>query len=333
MIEVKNLTKRYGNNTAVNNLSFCVENGQIYGLLGPNGAGKSTTMNIMTGCLAATDGQILINGHDIFEEPIAAKKCIGYLPEIPPLYPDMTPLEFLSFVGSAKGLKKGELKADIERVGNITGITDVMHRLIKNLSKGYKQRVGIASALIGDPDIIILDEPTVGLDPVQIIEIREMIKSLGKEHTVILSSHILSEISAVCDEILIISGGKLVANDTTENLSSLLSTDNIIEVSAKGAADKIRETLIHISGAKEVKITAASTDGLITAEITADKANDIREDIFYAMKTAECPLLTMNLKESSLEDIFLKIVSEDIPEELKEKLRHVKNSVFKQEEE
>lgn len=333
MIEVKNLTKRYGKTTAVDNLSFTVEEGQIYGLLGPNGAGKSTTMNIMTGCLAATEGQVIINGFDIFENPINAKKAIGYLPEIPPLYQDMTPKEFLTFVGAAKGLKKDGIAADIERVSAITGINDVLNRLIQNLSKGYKQRVGIACALMGNPDIIILDEPTVGLDPVQIIEIREMIKELGKEHTVILSSHILSEISAVCDEILIISNGKLVANDTTENLSSIFSTDSVTVITAKGAADKIKATLSLVEGVKSAEITAANTDGTVTAEVTTDKGVDVREKIFYAMKNTECPLLTMNTKEASLEDIFLKIVSEDIPAELKEKLGKTKNSIFKQEEE
>lgn len=214
MIEVSHLTKRYGAHLAVSDLSFNIEDGQIYGFLGPNGAGKSTTMNIMTGCLAASSGEVRIDGHDIFEESGAAKRLLGYLPEQPPLYMDRTPREYLTFVGRAKGLSRAQLAEQMERVMSVTQIGDVADRLIKNLSKGYRQRVGIAQALLGDPKIVILDEPTVGLDPRQIIEIRDLIKDLGREHTVILSSHILSEVQAVCQTILIISKGRLVACDT-----------------------------------------------------------------------------------------------------------------------
>ena len=333
MIEVKNLTKKYGKNTAVEDLSFTVESGQVYGLLGPNGAGKSTTMNIITGCLAATQGQVFINGHDIFEEPIQAKKCIGYLPEIPPLYPDMTPYEYLSFVGAAKGIGGKALKEEIETVSEITGIKDVQKRLIRNLSKGYKQRVGIAQALMGDPEVIILDEPTVGLDPVQIIEIRDLIRSLGENHTVILSSHILSEVSAVCDEILIISKGRLVACDTTERLSHLLDAESTVVLQAKGAADTIKSVLCSIEGVQDAVITDASPDGTFTAEVKTNKDMDVREKIFYAMKEAECPLLTMNVRQASLEELFLKIVSDDIPDDLKQKLSKTKMSIFKASEE
>ena len=230
MIEVKNLVKKYGNHTAVKGVSFTVDTGKIYGFLGPNGAGKSTTMNIMTGCLAATDGSVVINGHDIFKEPKEAKKCIGYLPELPPVYVDMTPLEYLRFVGKAKGVKKSELDMQIEEIMDMTGIKKVQNRLIKNLSKGYRQRVGLAQALVGFPEIIILDEPMVGLDPKQIIEIRELIKSLKENHTVFLSSHILSEVSAICDYVLIISDGRVVASDTPENLGRRIS-GNIFDVS------------------------------------------------------------------------------------------------------
>ena len=218
MIEVKHLTKRYGNHTAVSNLSFTIQKGQIYGFLGPNGAGKSTTMNIMTGCLAATAGEVKVGGYDIFEEAEKAKKLIGYLPELPPLYLDRTPREYLRFVAEAKGVPAKKVPEQLDHVMNVTQIKDVADRMIKNLSKGYKQRVGIAQALLGDPEVIILDEPTVGLDPAQIIEIRELIKELGKEHTVILSSHILSEVQAVCQTVMIISKGKLVACDTPDNL-------------------------------------------------------------------------------------------------------------------
>ena len=222
MVEVSHLTKKYGDFTAVSDLSFTIEDGLIYGFLGPNGAGKSTTMNIMTGCLSATEGEVIIEGHDIFEEAKEAKKCIGYLPEIPPLYPDLTPVEYLEFVARAKGVPANELDEQIENVMEETGITVYANRLIKNLSKGYKQRVGIAQAIIGRPSLIILDEPTVGLDPKQIIEIRNLIKSLGRKHTVVLSSHILSEVQAICDRVMIISRGKLVAFDAPENLESLM---------------------------------------------------------------------------------------------------------------
>ena len=220
MIEVSHLTKKYGGHTAVKDLSFTMEDGKIYGFLGPNGAGKSTTMNIITGCLSATEGDISVGGYDIFEQPEEAKKLIGYLPEIPPLYSDCTPREYLRFVAEAKRIPKAEIQQNLTEVMEKTGITDVADRLCGNLSKGYKQRVGIAQALLGHPKVIILDEPTVGLDPLQIIEIRELIKSLGGEHTVVLSSHILSEVQSVCEEVVVISEGELIACDTIENLKA-----------------------------------------------------------------------------------------------------------------
>ena len=235
MIEVKNLKKNYGSFKALHGISFNVERGHVYGFLGPNGAGKSTTMNIISGCLAASEGTVTINGHDIFRDPIAAKKCIGYLPEIPPLYPDMKVMEYLEFVGRAKGVSSSELYSQIDEVIDLTGLGGVHTRLIKNLSKGYKQRVGIAQAMLGNPEVIILDEPTVGLDPIQIIEIRSLIRSLSETHTVILSSHILSEVSAVCDRIMIISGGRLVANDTIEGLERKYSSEVTLELEASSA--------------------------------------------------------------------------------------------------
>ena len=238
MIEVSHLTKRYGAHTAVSDLSFTIEAGQIYGFLGPNGAGKSTTMNIMTGCLAASSGEVRIGGYDIFENSAEAKKLLGYLPEQPPLYLDRTPREYLTFVGRAKGLSGTRLEEQIERVMSVTQTGDVANRLIKNLSKGYRQRVGIAQALLGDPKVVILDEPTVGLDPIQIIEIRDLIKDLGREHTVILSSHILSEVQAVCQTVLIISKGKLVACDTPENLEKLFAGSTTVELTVEAPADK-----------------------------------------------------------------------------------------------
>ena len=235
MIEVNHLCKRYGNHTAVWDLSFHIEKGQIYGFLGPNGAGKSTTMNIMTGCLAATSGQVRIGGFDIFEDAQQAKKLIGYLPEQPPLYLDRTPREYLTFVARAKGIRESDIPNQLTHVMAVTQIQDVADRLIKNLSKGYKQRVGIAQAILGDPEVIILDEPTVGLDPRQITEIRELIQQLGKDHTVILSSHILSEVQAVCQTILIISQGKLVACDTPENLEKLFAGTTTVELTVEAS--------------------------------------------------------------------------------------------------
>ena len=236
MIEVTNLTKKYGNHLAVENLSFKVEKGQIYGFLGPNGAGKSTTMNIMTGYLAATSGTVLINGHDIQKEPEEAKKCIGYLPELPPVYVDMTVKEYLQFVAELKKVPVKERKAQISKVMEMTAITDMEKRLIKNLSKGYRQRVGLAQAILGFPEVIILDEPMVGLDPKQIIEIRDLIRELGKNHTVILSSHILSEVSAVCDHIMIIAHGKLVASDSPEGLQELMGSEEFHDRAVGGVA-------------------------------------------------------------------------------------------------
>ena len=240
MIEVKNLTKKYGNHTAIDDLTFTINKGNVYGFLGPNGAGKSTTMNIITGCLAASSGQVTIGGFDIFEDAVKAKKLIGYLPEIPPLYPDMRVVDYLKFVAEVKGVPKGEMMEKLFDIMEKTQITDVAGRLIKNLSKGYRQRVGIAQALIGEPEIIILDEPTVGLDPKQIMEIRDLIRDLGREHTVILSSHILSEIKAVCNHILIISEGKLVADDTAENLENTYNADlETIFLKLTGAVEPI----------------------------------------------------------------------------------------------
>ena len=253
MIEVNNLVKRYGDHTAVDHLSFKIEKGKIYGFLGPNGAGKSTTMNMITGYIASTEGTVTIDGHDILDEPEQAKKCIGYLPEMPPLYFDMTVGEYMNFVADLKKIPKDQKKSMVEEVMEMVKITDMKNRLIKNLSKGYRQRVGLAQAILGYPEVIILDEPTVGLDPKQIIEIRDLIKSLKKKHTVILSSHILSEVSAVCDYVLIISHGKLVASDTPENLGKLAEGSNTLNLLVKGDKDHIRIALGQISDIKPGK--------------------------------------------------------------------------------
>ncbi len=309
MIEVKNLVKKYGNHTAVKGISFKVDTGKIYGFLGPNGAGKSTTMNIMTGCLAATDGQVLINGHDIFKEPKAAKKCIGYLPELPPVYMDMTPIEYLTFVGKARGVNKAELVSQIEEIMEMTGIDNVKNRLIKNLSKGYRQRVGLAQALVGYPEIIILDEPMVGLDPKQIIEIRELIKSLKENHTVFLSSHILSEVSEICDYVMIISDGRLVASDTPENLSKNFS-GNSLELTVKGSENSIVSSLRHISGVNGITVKS-NENGVVKAVITSDR--DIRSDVFGIFQAS---ILEVSSSNMSLEDIFLKYT--EVEEEVEE---------------
>ena len=276
VIEVSGLTKRYGKNTAVDHLSFRVKKGQIYGFLGPNGAGKTTTMNMLTGYLAPTEGQIRIDGHDISEEPVEARRRIGYLPEIPPLYLDMTPLEYLRFAAELKGVAKEKRESEVERVMEKTQIQDMQERLIRHLSKGYRQRVGLAQALLGDPEVLILDEPMVGLDPKQIIEIRELIRSLGKKHTVILSSHILSEITSICDHVMIISHGKLAASDTPENLSHYMKNSDVCELKIRGsreACDQAREILKRVKGL-EITASAASLEDVFLELTSSEPEKD-----------------------------------------------------------
>ena len=314
MIEVKNLTKRYGDNLAVNDLSFTVEKGKIYGFLGPNGAGKSTTMNIITGCLAATSGTVIINGHDIFEEPVEAKKCIGYLPELPPLYMDMTPREYLTFVAQAKGIDRADREYQINFAMEKTQITGVQNRLIKNLSKGYKQRVGIAQAMLGEPEIIILDEPTVGLDPNQIIEIRDLIRSLAEDHTVILSSHILTEVAEVCNYVMIIAHGRLIASDTIENLSTYLVGSNILKMTVKGDINRIRMALNTLSAhAKTITYEESPTEGegVYNIDIETERSVDLRELTFNTFVEEHCVILKMVTEAIGLEDIFLKLTAEE----------------------
>ena len=309
MIEVRHLTKRYGAHLAVDDLSFTVESGKIYGLLGPNGAGKSTTMNIITGCLAASEGEVIVNGHDIFEEPVAAKKCVGYLPEIPPVYTDMTVSEYLRFIAEAKDVPAKERKAQLEEILESTGLADVRGRLINNLSKGYRQRVGIAQALVGNPEIVILDEPTVGLDPKQIIEIRDLIRMLGQKHTVILSSHILSEVSAVCDSVMIIAHGKLVANGTPEELTRLFAGDQEIHMELKGNENAVRGALGALENAAAADI--ACENGITRATLRPENGADIREAVFRACAKANLPILEMHTERASLEEIFLELTQGD----------------------
>ncbi len=310
MIEVKDLVKKYGSHLAVDHLSFTLESGKIYGFLGPNGAGKSTTMNIMTGYLGATNGSVLIDGHDILKEPEEAKKQIGYLPELPPLYMDMTVQEYLEFAAELKKLPKEKRESDISEVMKLTRLQDVSDRLIKNLSKGYKQRVGLAQAILGFPEIIILDEPTVGLDPKQIIEIRELIRTLSKKHTVILSSHILAEVREVCDYILIISKGKLVASDTPENLELLRNGASSLELEVKAAPETVRAILSTIDDIDAMEMHSEN-ENHTRVKLETKNGADIREAVFYAFAEEKCPLLEMKTAKASLEDIFMELTQKE----------------------
>ncbi len=308
MIEVEHLTKYYGDFLAVNDLSFKIEDKHVYGLLGPNGAGKSTTMNILTGCLSLSEGTVKIGGHDILEEPESAKRLIGYLPEQPPLYLNETVTEYLTFVGEAKGLKSKELKKQIEEVIQEVGLEDVKNRIISKLSKGYKQRVGIAQALLAHPEIIILDEPTVGLDPLQIIEIREFIKNLGKDHTVILSSHILSEVQAICEKVLIISKGKLVAFDTPENLEKLMVTTSTIVFEVQASDEEISSILKDIQGIKTFNVTNKNGSSLV--EVTLEEninAKDICGKVTICFAKKDIAVYEMHTNKANLEDVFLEL--------------------------
>ena len=327
MIEVTNLTKKYGDHIAVDHLSFRVEKGQIYGFLGPNGAGKSTTMNIITGYLAATEGTVTIDGKDVQKDPEEAKRAIGYLPELPPLYVDMTVREYLDFVAELKRVPKKERKQQIDEVMEMTQITDMQQRLIRNLSKGYRQRVGLAQAILGYPEVIILDEPTVGLDPKQIIEIRDLIRKLGENHTVILSSHILSEVSAVCDHIMIIAHGKLVASDSPENLQKLMSGSMELDLEVKGSVAAVKTALQEISQIDRIEENTEASKNVAKMKVISKENADIREQVFYALADAKLPILEMTHAEKSLEDIFLEL-TEDVapsqPEKKKLFTRHKK---------
>ncbi len=312
MIEVKNIVKRYGDHLAVDHLSFNMETGKIYGFLGPNGAGKSTTMNIMTGYIAASEGTVTIDGLDIVREPEEAKKHIGYLPELPPLYQDMTVAEYLSFVADLKRVPKKERRDQIAKVMKQTMLGEYSERLIRNLSKGYKQRVGLAQALIGSPDIIILDEPTVGLDPQQILEIRELIRSLREDHIVMLSSHILSEVNEVCDEILILSHGKLVASGTPEELESRIGGGSAtLKLSILGAEENVRPVLEGMEHIKEVDFGTPGADGALPVTVQTDTQEDIRAEVAKALAAANLPVMAMNLETHSLEEVFLELTGSD----------------------
>ena len=317
MIEVQELTKHYGDKRAVDGISFKANDGEILGFLGPNGAGKSTTMNMLTGYISSTSGKALIDGVDILEEPIKAKRNIGYLPEIPPLYIDMTVKEYLNFIYDLKKCKLPRV-SHLKDVCSLVKIDHVYNRVIKNLSKGYKQRVGFAQALVGNPKVLILDEPTVGLDPKQIIEIRTLIKKLGKNHTVILSSHILSEVQAVCDKIIVINEGKIVADDTETALSDKLTGSHILTAKIEGEYDTVAKAVLGIEGVEVCK-QINERDGVIEYRIESAEGVDVRRELFGAMAKLGCPILELKSAELSLEDIFLKLtIGSDISADKKE---------------
>ena len=314
MITVEHLTKCYGDFTAVNDLSFEIEEGHVYGFLGPNGAGKSTTMNIMTGCLSPTEGHVRIDGYDILEQANQAKRLIGYLPEQPPLYMNETPEEYLRFVGQAKGLRGSDLEQQIHEVMEQTKIQDVRRRCISALSKGYRQRVGIAQALLGRPKVIILDEPTVGLDPIQIIEIRDLIRQLGQSHTVIFSSHILSEVQTICDQILIIAKGRLIAFDQPENLEKRLLSPDEITLVTDASPDEAREILSGVDHLTQMEFSADPSDAiLVRLKTDAQDIHAVSRAIFFAFARKNVALLEMSLKKANLEDIFIEL-TEQAPE-------------------
>lgn len=311
MIEAKNLVKRYGPHTAVDHATFKIERGEIVGFLGPNGAGKTTTMNMLTGYLSSTEGTVTVDGMNILEHPLEVKKRIGYLPENPPLYPEMTVREYLQFAGEIKKVPKPELPKRIEEVMHTVGISDVAGRLVKNLSKGYKQRVGLAQAMIGKPDILILDEPTAGLDPKQILEIRQLIKDLGKSHTVILSSHILPEVSAVCKRVLIINQGKIVADDTPENLAKRLLGGSHLQLRVDGSVQQVEGVLRKIPAVKNLSFKESQEPGTVELVVESDKDADIRRDVSKALGSAGLPILMMRSLDMTLEEIFLHLTTKE----------------------
>ncbi len=314
MVEVINLTKKYGNKIGVKNISFTAEKGEILGFLGPNGAGKSTTMNVITGYRPPTEGKVLIGGYDIAEKPLEAKKRLGYLPEIPPLYPELKVKSYLKFICDLKGYSRQKRESHINEIMDLVKITDVKDRLIKNLSKGYRQRVGLAQALVSSPDVLIMDEPTVGLDPKQIQEMRSLIKSLGKEHTIILSSHILAEVSMICDKVIIIKKGEIAAIDTPENLAKNMAAAECFQAKIKGPGEWIADIIRGIDGVKSVKQSQDKSDinaGLFNYLIENTKSVDVRTPLFFKMAELGYPIHEIKSVAVNLEDIFLQLTSEE----------------------
>ena len=318
MIEVTNLVRRYGPHIAVDHASFKIEKGEVVGFLGPNGAGKSTTMNIITGYLSSTEGTVKIDGQDILDYPTEIKQKIGYLPENPPLYMDMTVKEYLSFAAEIKGIPSKEKTQKVNRVMETVGVADVYKRLIKNLSKGYKQRVGLAQAMIGDPQVLVMDEPTAGLDPKQILDIRDLIRELGKDRTIILSSHILPEISAVCKRVLIINRGKIVADDTPESLAKRILGGSHILLRMDASEEEASKALGKISSITRLEFRECPESGAVEvvaeANAEASQNTDIRRDIFRALAAADIPILMMRSLDMSLEEIFLNLTTKEDPE-------------------
>jgi len=317
MIEVKNLTKLYGSKRAVNDISFTINSGEVVGFLGPNGAGKSTTMNIICGYISSTSGTVTINDIDILEDPIAAKRHIGYLPEFPPLYIDMTVNEYLEFAYELKGVRGTTKKKHLAEVCEIVGITHVRDRVIKNLSKGYKQRIGLAMALIGNPDVLILDEPTVGLDPIQIIEIRNVIKELGRQRTVGLSTHILSEAASICERVLVINNGKIVANDTPDNLSTSLSGEHKLYLRVAGPNETVEALLRSVEGVRAAAFSGEPEKNAVHFTIDTDPSCDVRKPLFFSLAKAGFPILEMRPMDMSLEDIFLELTADKASDHMK----------------
>ncbi|NLO97160.1 MAG: ABC transporter ATP-binding protein [Peptococcaceae bacterium] len=312
MIEVRNLVKRYGDRLAVDNLSFTAEKGRVYGFLGPNGAGKTTTMNIMTGYLGPTSGDVIVDGHSILEEPEEVKRFIGYLPEQPPLYIDMTVSEYLTFAAELKKIPKERQKSEIQKAVEFTHLQDATGRLIRNLSKGYRQRVGLAQAILGFPEIIILDEPTVGLDPKQILEIRDLIRGLRQEHIVIFSSHILSEVQEVCDHVLIIHHGKLLASGTPEELERQVKNTTLDLTVRSTSSEQVKEVLVGVPGIISVEEYTNDQPGQVSFKIEVEPDSDPRDDIFYACVEQKCPILTLRGLDMSLEQIFLSLTADEV---------------------
>ena len=310
MIEIQNVSKRYGNKLAVNDVSFTIKKGEILGFLGRNGAGKSTTMNIVTGYISASSGRVLLDGHDILEEPREVKRRIGYLPEMPPLYMDMTVDEYLKFVCAIKDVKPSYVKSHLDDITELIRITDVRKRLIKNLSKGYKQRVGMAQALVGNPEVVIMDEPTVGLDPKQIIEIRKLIKQLGEDHTIVLSSHILHEVADVCERVVIINQGKIVAQDTLDNLTKNISDTSRFRLRIAGPERDVYKAIRDIPGTRSVDEMGCKEPDSYDFLVEADRGADIRRPLFNQMSKMGCPILMLRPMDIELEEIFLQLTTD-----------------------
>lgn len=309
MIEVKNITKKYGNFITVENISFTVKDGEIVGLLGPNGAGKSTTMNMITGYIEPTDGEIIVNGYNISKKPKKAKMQIGYMPENVPLYTDLTVKEFVSYMAELKLVEKNKRKEEIEQAIKETGLEEVQNKLIRNLSRGYKQRVSMAGALVGNPEVLILDEPTVGLDPKQIIEIRNVIKELGKKHTIILSSHILPEVSQICEKVIIINKGKIVAIDTPENLEEKTRENNVLYVTVEDVQNKMQNIKNKIKEIKEIEIVKDNEDGTKQYKIVSEFNKDIRKKLFDMLPKEDITIFELKKADVSLEDAFIKLLN------------------------